>query len=190
MRIKSHCTLLTTRFIFMYTSVFNYRSGRPGSPWLSNLSCKNVKACWNIPLKILWLCRRGEDKRYSGRMRETTARAKCGEDRGSLSACLRHVFYHYVSPCSKRLWIWFLSKRNAPTLRTRHMFLATRTVASHRFSFTKNIGFDNIKLNCDVVYRYTAKCVVSDGHRSTDLDLTLPFIAATFFSIRNYYQIC
>jgi len=140
MRIKYHYTSLKTRFIFMCRSLFNYRSGRPGSPWFSNQSCNKVKACWNIPLHILRLCRRGEDRRYNGRMRETTAGAKCGEDSASLSACLRHVFYHYVSHCSKRLWIWFLSKCNAPTPCSRHMLLATRTVAPHSIGLTKTLA--------------------------------------------------
>jgi len=132
MHVRSHCTLLTSRFIFIHTSLFNYRSGRPGSSWLSNQSRKKVR-----PLKILWLCGRVEDRRYNGRMRETTAGAKCGEDSARLSTCLRHVFYHYVSPCSKRLWIWFLSKCNALTPRTRHMLLATSTVKSHSIGLPK-----------------------------------------------------
>jgi len=67
MHIKSHPTLLTTPFIFMHKSLFNYRSGRLGSSWLSNQSCKKVR-----PVEIYrWkFCGCAGGERIGGTMEE------------------------------------------------------------------------------------------------------------------------
>jgi hypothetical protein len=63
------------------------------------------------------------------------------------------------------------------------MLLAKGTVyQKHRPNESNFTGVDNIKPNVDAAYRYTVKCVVSDGYCSTDSDFAVPFIVETFFS--------